>query len=108
MVREGARRRGLDQPPAHAPLEADVLASDLRPRIPQDLEDFRVTPEVHADFLQDRIGVVLDNREPFLAQDLVSADPALDIRGLLAAGRSRATKPGVTASRPATPAYKTL
>ena len=64
----GARR--LDDRAAHPAREADPLAVDVGARLPQQPERVRVAAEVDADLLEDRVGVLLDQREALLAEDL--------------------------------------
>jgi hypothetical protein len=51
---------------------------------------------------------VLDEHEPFLAEEPVDADPALDIRSVKGARWPQATTLSLTASRPAPPVCEIL
>ena len=57
------RRRGLDQRAAHPALEADARALDVGAGRAEDLDRLGVVDDLDADFLQERVGVVLDRLE---------------------------------------------
>ncbi len=61
---------GCDDLPAHAPGEPHPLAVHLGTRRPQEFEGARVVPEVDAEFLEDRVGVLLDQGQAVLGHDL--------------------------------------
>ena len=48
-----------------------VLAADVGACFLQDPQRFRIVPEHDADFVENRVGVALDQRQPLLAYDLV-------------------------------------
>jgi hypothetical protein len=73
-------RGGLDDLAAHAALEADPLALHLGARVLEEGQRLRVVAELHADLLEDGIGVPLDDLAAFVAQDVEGADAAPDIR----------------------------
>jgi hypothetical protein len=70
VLRELPRRARLDDPSAHAPREPDQLAVDLSAAIAQCLQRVRVATEHDPDLFEDRVGVVLDERQTLLAEDL--------------------------------------
>ena len=61
-------RRGLDEGAGEAALEADALALDISARRAQQLQRLGIATELHADFLQDRIGIALDELQTLFAQ----------------------------------------
>ena len=56
--------------PAHPAREADSLAVHGRARLAQQAQRVRIAAEVQADLLEDRVRVVLDEREALLVEDL--------------------------------------
>jgi hypothetical protein len=79
LLREFAGRGRLDQSPGKATLETHPFAIHVRTGIAQQLERLGITAELHADVLQDGIGIVLDELEAFLAQQTKSIEVPLDI-----------------------------
>src|SRR3954452_1950081 len=65
-----AWRRGLHDLPAHAPRETDSCSVDRCAGVGKNLQRRRVVANLHTDFLQDRLGVVLDDLETLVADDL--------------------------------------
>ena len=65
-----ARRGRLDDRPAHPAREADALAVDVGAGLAQQPQRVGVAAELDADLLEDRVGVVLDERQALLAEDL--------------------------------------
>jgi hypothetical protein len=101
MLRKVARRRGLDEGAGEAALEADALALDIGACAAEQLERLWIAAELHADFLQDRIGIALDELQAFFAEQAEQAEGTVDI------GQARGPRPlprdarGVTAPLPA-------
>ena len=63
----------------------------------EDVENFRIAGEIHAGFLEQNIGVVLDQAQPFLVEHIEGAETAIDVGrpwGLLA----RRAAPAFTAA----------
>src|SRR5207244_1709282 len=87
----------LDDPPAHAAREPDAYAVDVRPSVGQKTECLDVAAELDADLFEDRVGVVLDQREPFLAEDLERRELPGQERDMLGMAR----EPQRLACRPA-------
>ena len=78
MLGEGPGR-GLDEP-AQEPLgKLDTRAVNVGPGVAPHAQRFLVVFEFDADLGEDAIGVGLDGREPFLAQDRVGLEPAADV-----------------------------
>ena len=69
-LRELARRGRLHELAGEAAREADALAVDVGAGVGEELERVGVVAEVDPDLLEDRVGVVLDQREALLGQDL--------------------------------------
>ena len=101
MLQEVARCGRLDQRAGEAALEADALALDIGPRRAQQLQRLGIAAELHADLLQDRIGITLDELQAFFAEQAEQAEGTVDI------GQARGPRPlprdarGVTAPLPA-------
>ena len=74
-----ARGRGCAELPRQAARKAHPLASDVAARAAKELERARKIAELDADLLEQRVRVALDDREPFLAQDLGQRDVARDV-----------------------------
>ena len=70
VLGELARRGRLDDLAAHPAREADALAVDVGAGVAEQAERVGVAAELDADLLEDRVGVVLDEREALLAEDL--------------------------------------
>ncbi|MCY1242260.1 hypothetical protein D9M68_538670 [compost metagenome] len=69
-----------------------ALAAHIGTGLFPQFERFRVVAELDADFLQDRVGIALDELQAFLVEDLIFANLALDIgqrRSRTAAGARR-------------------
>ena len=81
----GARR--LDDLAAHPAREADPLAVDVGAGVAQQRERLGVAAELEADLLEDRVGVVLDERQALLAEDLERRERAGQERDVLGVGR---------------------
>ena len=77
MLDEGARR-GLENRTQESGGEADALALNVGARFAPEPQRVLVAAEVHADFLKDHIRRRFNAREPFLAEELISRDLALD------------------------------
>jgi hypothetical protein len=97
-----ARGRGLDQLAAHTAGKAHPFAVHVGAGVLPDLERLRVLAELDADFLQHRLGVVLDERQPLLGEGLVERDLAGDELPLAkaAAGAHRAPRLAPAACSP--------
>ena len=82
-VARGRRGAELAREPAREP---HALALDVGARVAKARQRGGIIAEVDADLLQQRLGVALDDREPFLAQDLGRGDRAGDVgdRGMAA------------------------
>ena len=73
------RRRGLQKLAAEALREMHPLAPNVGSCFLPQRQGFGVLTEFDADFLENRIGVALDQLQAFLVEDLVFADLAGDI-----------------------------
>ena len=73
-----ARRALLDDCPAHAARKVDALALDVGAGLAPELQRLGIILEVDADLLEHGFGVVLDERQPLLAEHLVIGDLARD------------------------------
>ena len=89
MLGELPRRGLLDDRAAHAAREAHALALELGAGVLPDLERLRVLAELDADFLENSVGVALDDLQAFLVQDLVVGDRTRDVGD--GGGRTRGT-----------------
>src|SRR5205823_2909433 len=92
---ELARCGRLDDLAGEPLRKAHALALDVRARIAEQPEGIRVAPELEPDLLEDRVGVLLDQRQTFVVEDLERSEGACqerlpgDVRpgaGSLAAG----------------------
>src|SRR6185312_11599649 len=83
--------RALYDAATHAAGIAHTLALHVGTGLLPDLQRLRIVAEIDADLLQDGVGVVLEQREPLLAQDFVVGNLAGDERdeGLAARGARR-------------------
>ena len=101
LLNELARRRRLDQLPAHAARHAHPLALNVRARRLPDRQGLRVFAELDADLLEDRVGIALDQGQALFAEDLVVRNLARDVgnRHRGAGGTRRAL--GIAAARAA-------
>ena len=92
-VEEGFEDRsdqaGLNDPAAHARLETHPFALHIGAGIAKIIEDFRIAAKFHAGIAQNGVGVLLDQAEPFLAENIEGGDPAPDIGRPWTARRSR-------------------
>ena len=79
MLNELARRGALHQRPAHAAGEMYALTLDVGPGRLPDRDRFGVVAEIDAGLLENGIGVVLEQRESFLAQYFVVGNLACDV-----------------------------
>ena len=93
VLGEHARRGGLDDLAAHPAREADALALDVGTGILEQAQRLGVAPELEPDLLEDRVGVVLDQREPFLVEDLERLERARQERHALDVGRGARGEP---------------
>ena len=97
------RRRRLDDPAAHAGLEAHPLAVDIGAGVPEIRQDFRVVVKFHAGVAQNAVGILLDQAQAFFAQNIESSDISPDI------GRSRRDlRPGLSAGSALAPAGRSV
>ncbi len=99
VLGEFARCRALHQRAAHAAREADALALDVSPGGLPQRKALRIIAEVQADLLEDRVGIVLEQRQALLAQDLVVRDVAGDVGDEGRAARGAGGDLGITAAR---------
>ena len=76
VLGELPRRGAAHDAAAHAAREVHALALDVGAGVLPDLERLGVVAEVDADLLENGVGIVLHQREPFLAQHLVVGDLA--------------------------------
>ena len=67
---EALRRAGLDQLAAHPALEADARALDVGAGRAEDLDRLGEVDDLDPDFLEERVGVVLDGLEALGGDDL--------------------------------------
>jgi hypothetical protein len=85
----------------------DALALDVGASLFPELQGFRVIAEDDADLFQHRVGVLLDQRQPFLVQHLIDVDLALDVGELGARAAARARRaPGSRSATRAPPASR--
>ena len=80
---ELARRARLDDPAAHAAREADALAVDVGAGLADQAQGVRVATELDPDLLEDRVGVVLDERQALLVEHLERGEGPGQERGPL-------------------------
>ena len=83
VLGELAWSRRLHDPAAHPAREADPLAVDVGAGLAQQPERLRVVPELDPDLLEDRVGVVLEDGETLVAQDLERCERAGQVRDML-------------------------
>jgi len=76
---ELARRCRLDERAGKPALETDALPRHIGAGLAQQLERFGIAAELHADFLQDRVGVPLDELKALLAEEAEDPEGAVDI-----------------------------
>ncbi len=98
------RRARLDDLAAHPAREPHQLALDVRAAVAERDERLGVAPEDDPDLFQDRVGVVLEEREALLVQDLERLQVAGQEGRALSVGRRLASgvTRGATATWPAT------
>ena len=94
----GARR--LDDLAAHPAREADAHAVDVGAGVVQQPQRLGVAAELDADLLEDRVGVVLDERQALLAEDLERRERAGQERDVLGVGRQPERLAGGSAAAP--------
>src|SRR6185369_3134377 len=70
VLGELARRRRLDDLAAHPAREPDPFALDVGAGVAEEMQGVAVAAELEADLLEDRVGVLLDDREALVVQDL--------------------------------------
>ncbi len=87
VLGELARRARLDDRAAHPAREADALALDVGAGLAEQPERVRVAAELETDLLEDRVGVVLDERQALVAEDLERRERAGQERDVLGVGR---------------------
>ena len=78
MLDEIAGRGRLDEGAGEAALEADPLARHIGAGVAQQFQRLGIAAELHADFLQDRIGIAFDELEALLAEEAEEAEGTLD------------------------------
>ena len=89
VLGELARRAGLHDRAAHPAREADAHAVDVGAGVVQQSNRLGVAPELEADLLEDRVGVLLDERQALLAEDLERRELAGQERDVLGVGARR-------------------
>ena len=80
MLRVLGRRRFLNDRPAQAAGEAHTFAFHIGARILEQGKRLRKITKFNADFLENRVGVMLDKLQAFLVQYLVIGNLAIDER----------------------------
>ena len=93
-LRELAWRGRLHELAGQAAREADALAVDLRARAAEELERVGRVAEVDPDLLEDRVGVLLEQRQALVGENLERRERACEERHALDDGAS-AWRPGV-------------
>ena len=87
VLGELAWRGRLDDLAAHAPREADPLALDIGTGVAEQAEGVGVAAELEADLLEDRVRVVLDEREALLVEHLERGELPGQERDVLGVGQ---------------------
>ena len=87
VLGELPRRGRLDDLPAHAARETDALALDVGAGVAEQPKRVGVAAELETDLLEDRVGVVLDQREALLVEHLERGELAGQERDVLGVGR---------------------
>ena len=100
VLGELARRGRLDDLAAHPAREADPLAVDVGAGVAQQAEGVGVAAELEADLLEDRVGVVLDEREALLVEDLERGELPGQERDVLGVGGEAGRLAGGSAAAP--------
>ena len=103
-LREGGwgGRHQVTREPAR---EAHPLAVDIGAGILEELERFRILAEIDPDLLEDRFRVLLDQRQPLIAEEVDRGNVACDVTQML----DLAADPlGVPCRAPAAPATASL
>ena len=77
-------RCGLQQLAAQSLGKAHPLALDVGASLAPQRDGFRVIAKLDADFLKHRVGIALDQAQPFLVQHFVIAELSQDKRHRLA------------------------
>ena len=75
MLHEFAWGAGLDDCAQHALVETHTFVVDIGAGLAPKPQRFLIASELHADFLQQRVGGVFNGRESFLAHQLISRNP---------------------------------
>jgi hypothetical protein len=83
MLLEPGRRAGLDDLPAQTRREADPFPLNIGSGVAKDPQDLRVVAELHADLLENGVGVALDEAEALLGENVEGRDSAPDVRHTL-------------------------
>ena len=79
MLQERRRCGSLDDPAAHAGLEAHARLAHICPGISKNREDLGVVAEFHADLFEQLVGVRLDQAQPLLVENVEGSDPTADV-----------------------------
>ena len=87
---ELARRGRLHELSAHPAREADALAVDVRPGVAEEHERIGCVAEIDAHLREDRVGVLLEDREALLAENLERGERAREERHAFDHRRRRA------------------
>ena len=69
----------MNDPAAHARFEPHPHAADIGAGIAKNLENFRVVVKFHSDFGEQRIGILLNQAEAFLVENVERTEPAVEI-----------------------------
>ena len=105
MLDERLRRRLLNDRARQAfgkahPHFLGVKHLAISARLAEQLDGFGIFADLDADFLQDRVGIGLDDGEALVAEDVVGLDLALDVGELNVALTAAQQPPGLgTAAR---------
>ena len=99
VLGELARRGGLHDLPAHPARKPDALALDVRAGVLEQADRHGIAAELEAHFLEDRVGVVLERREPLFVEDLERLElPGEERHPLDLAAETRGLTTGPTAA----------
>ncbi len=99
MLRE-LRRGGFDELAGQPARDTHAFAPYIRPGLAPPVERGRILDEVHPDLFQHRFGVVLDDLQGLVAQQVEVGDVALDIAGGLDLQGGAFGAPGRPAAAP--------